>query len=347
MKISIIIPVYNVSQYIARCLLSALNQTWQDLEIILVNDCTPDNSIEVIKQVLSSHPRKGIVTLIEHTHTRGVAAARNTGMKKATGEYLFLMDSDDYIPLNAIELLGNVALKYDVTFVMGDYEMTGTGKRWSQSLMLETGLLADNEQVLSTYAKNQWYLMVWNKLMKRAFIHEENLFFPEGIQHEDDLYSFLLASKAKSAYVIHEVTYYYYIHENSFMGKPSPKTLESRIFIICFLYDYIYASSELKENRYIYILFETLKYKFFDRVLYFAKDRDFIYSSYLTVRACSYISPCKAFSKFHPSAVLFFSKLHETFPKQAGFIYWKLYLKFIYYKMIAFIKIKRILKIED
>lgn len=340
MKISIIIPVYNVSKYIARCLSSALDQTWKELEVILVNDCTPDDSVDVIKQVLSTSPRREIVTILEHTQTQGPSAARNTGIKKATGDYVFFLDSDDYLPAHGIELLAEAASKYRVDFVVGNYEVTGNA-RWSPPMALATGLLKDNEEVLSTYAQGKWYVMVWNKLIKRSFVYEEKLFFQEGIVHEDDLWSFMMASRAKNAYAVNQVTYYYYTHFNSIMGNPSQKNLDCRVQVIRYLFDYIEASPSLKENRSVYILFETLKNKYFDRILYFAKDSRFIYSSYLSFRVCTYISPGKAWSKFKPSFTLFFSKLHEGMPPRIGYIYWKSYLKFLYYKMIARIKLRR------
>ena len=72
MKVSIIVPVYNVAKYIERCLLSVLDQTWQDLEVILVNDCTPDNSMEIARRVVASHPRGTVVRCLEHEENRGL-----------------------------------------------------------------------------------------------------------------------------------------------------------------------------------------------------------------------------------------------------------------------------------
>ena len=86
MKVSIIVPVYNVAKYIERCLLSVLNQTWPDLEVILVNDCTPDNSMEIVRRVVASHPRGAVVRCLEHEENRGLSAARNTGILASVGD---------------------------------------------------------------------------------------------------------------------------------------------------------------------------------------------------------------------------------------------------------------------
>lgn len=107
MKVSIIIPVYNVSKYIERCLKSVLGQTWKDLEIILVDDCTPDDSMDIVRGILETSSRSDIVTILKHEKNRGLSAARNTGIRQATGNYLYFLDSDDYLPANGIELLAD------------------------------------------------------------------------------------------------------------------------------------------------------------------------------------------------------------------------------------------------
>ena len=102
MKVSVIIPVYNVALYVERCLLSVLNQTWQDLEVLVVNDCTPDNSMEIVRRVVVGHPRGAMVRVLEHEVNRGLSAARNTGIRAATGDYLYFLDSDDYLPSDSM-----------------------------------------------------------------------------------------------------------------------------------------------------------------------------------------------------------------------------------------------------
>ena len=138
MKVSIIVPVYNVAKYIERCLLSVLNQTWPDLEVILVNDCTPDNSMEIVRRVVASHPRGAVVRCLEHEENRGLSAARNTGISASVGDYLYFLDSDDYISANAIELLADAAVQKRPDFVIGNYEVTGA-RRWAPPLSLGTG----------------------------------------------------------------------------------------------------------------------------------------------------------------------------------------------------------------
>ena len=180
MKVSIIIPVYNVSKYIERCLKSVLGQTWKDLEIILVDDCTPDDSMDIVRGILETSSRSDIVTILKHEKNRGLSAARNTGIRQATGNYLYFLDSDDYLPANGIELLADAAIQYDVDFVIGNYEITGS-PRWTPPLLLDTCLLVNNKEILSAYSKDKWYVMAWNKLIRKSFVNDSSLFFRKGL----------------------------------------------------------------------------------------------------------------------------------------------------------------------
>ena len=289
MKVSIIVPVYNVAKYIERCLLSVLDQTWQDLEVILVNDCTPDNSMEIARRVVASHPRGTVVRCLEHEENRGLSAARNTGISASVGDYLYFLDSDDYISANAIELLADAAVQKRPDFVIGNYEVTGA-RRWAPPLSLGTGFYEGNALVLSTYVQGKWYVMAWNKLVSRPLVLQHKLYFQEGIVHEDDLWSFKLACMSQSMYVVNETTYYYSMQPDSIMRAPSMRNLECRVLVLGYIYDFIRSSRCLQDNRLIYIYFESLKAKYFDRILYFTKDTSFHYQSYLVFRNKKYAS---------------------------------------------------------
>lgn len=343
MKVSIIIPIYNVSKYIERCLVSALSQTWDELELILVNDCTPDDSMAIVYKILAMHPRKDIVTVLTHKQNRGLSAARNTGICKAIGDYVYFLDSDDYLPVNAIELLSGPAINYSVDFVVGNYEVKGE-KKWVPPLLLDTCLLLDNKTILRTYSKDQWYVMAWNKLVNKSFLVQNNLFFKEGIIHEDDLWSFQLACKAKNAYVVNAITYLYSIQPNSITGNPSIRNIECRVFIIEYLFDFINTNIQYRKNRYIYILFEKLKVKYFDRILYFVKDSEFQYSSYLIFRKCKYISFLKAIFKFYPGILLFIKGFHYLMPKYVGYLYFRICIRFCYLFSVLPIKVDKLIR---
>lgn len=119
LKISIIIPVYNVSLFIERCLLSVVEQRHEALEVILVDDASPDDSMEKARRFLSGYPKLDY-KIVTHPQNKGLSAARNTGVKHSTGAYLYFLDSDDALPENAIAILADKAIADRPDFVMGD-----------------------------------------------------------------------------------------------------------------------------------------------------------------------------------------------------------------------------------
>lgn len=133
--------------------------------------------------------------------------------------------------------------------------------------------------------------MAWNKLVSRPLVLQHKLYFQEGIVHEDDLWSFKLACMSQSMYVVNETTYYYSMQPDSIMRAPSMRNLECRVLVLGYIYDFIRSSRCLQDNRLIYIYFESLKAKYFDRILYSRKTHPFIirviwYSGTKSMRLC-------------------------------------------------------------
>lgn len=119
-RVSILVPIYGVEQYIERRARSLFEQTCQELEYVFVNDCTPDKSMELLSGVLEDYPeRKGAVKIVNHEKNRGLAASRNTGVENATGEFVCLVDSDDWLERNAVEVLLEGQQKKDADMVSG------------------------------------------------------------------------------------------------------------------------------------------------------------------------------------------------------------------------------------
>ena len=119
-KVSIIIPVYNTEKYLRKCLDSVCNQTLQDIEIICVNDCSTDDSLEILKEYASNDNR---IKIINFTENKGVAIARNTAIEQAKGEYIGFVDSDDYVDLDFYEKLYNAAKSENAELVVGKTQM--------------------------------------------------------------------------------------------------------------------------------------------------------------------------------------------------------------------------------
>lgn len=215
MKISIIIPVYNVAPYIEECLHSVMVQSWQDnLECILVDDCGTDKSMQLIEERLQTYRGKIDFRIIRHQHNRGLSAARNSGIDAATGDYVFFLDSDDEITSDCIERLVKPLSEHFYDLVVADYRIVGDGRPKSP-LSLVDGQVLKGREVLRAYRYHQWYMLSVNKLCKVDFLRQHDLLFREGIIHEDELWSFQVACLAQSLYVVRAETYIYKIRSGS------------------------------------------------------------------------------------------------------------------------------------
>ena len=212
-KVSIIIPVYNVASYVIECLESVKKQSYRNLEVILVDDCGTDDSMIIAEAYLERYVFTE-VKIVRHSHNRGLSAARNTGLKVATGEYVYFLDSDDEITDNCIAAMTEPIKKFHYDFVISNYEVIGSHKKYPP-LDLPEGVVRNNKNILHTYAQGMWYMMAWNKLCSREFLLANNLFFEEGLLHEDVVWSFKLACKAQSMYVSKTSTYRYRIRTAS------------------------------------------------------------------------------------------------------------------------------------
>ena len=221
MKVSIIIPVYNVAPYIKRCLHSVVNQTYTDLECILVDDCGSDNSINLAQDFINEYKGNTSFTILHHERNKGQAAARNTGLKFAKGEYVYFLDSDDAITPSCIEELISLAMKYpDADFIQGNLldEAGNTSKYGWKSTLPE---YCNTHDELEHYILSVVVFSACNKVIKTSFLKEHNLYFPEGIIHEDLYWTFFIAKHAKAVGFVNQGTYIYYINDNSTMTSIS------------------------------------------------------------------------------------------------------------------------------
>ena len=124
--ITLAMPVYNVEEYVERALLSALNQTYDNIEYLVIDDKGNDNSMTIVKNIVSTHPRGKSVRVIEHPVNLGLGEARNTSINQANGEYLFFLDSDDEITPDCIKKLYEEMLKTNVDMVGGSHMIVGS-----------------------------------------------------------------------------------------------------------------------------------------------------------------------------------------------------------------------------
>lgn len=265
-KVSIIIPVYQVSVYIERCIKSVLNQTYQDIECIIVDDATLDDSIEKCEKCIKEYNGPIQFIIIHHGVNRGLSATRNTGTKSATGEYLYYLDGDDYISVDCIEKLVSYALEDEtIEMVQGNHIRICDGEEEIKRMGYVR--IADNDDARRLfYDLHHIQVYVWNKLLKRSFVVENHLYCKEGIINEDDLWSFYLLKCLRNAYLCDSVTYYYHIRPNSIMtGSDGVCVGNSFVAIYNEILDNL---SEKKEREELY----GHLYTFCKRYLVYFKD---------------------------------------------------------------------------
>jgi len=213
-RISVIIPFYNVELYIEYCLQSVMQQTYPgSLECILVDDCGTDKSVAIAEELIAGYKGSIEFKVLHHEHNRGLSAARNTGMDASTGDYVYFLDSDDWISEDCIEKLTEPIQQERFDIVVGGYEMVGTLPYFLE-LSLPEGRYHESG-ISKTFCNQGVYVMAWNKLYCKEFLQKNHLCFEESKVHEDEILAFELSCIEKSFYVIKSVTYYYRIRENS------------------------------------------------------------------------------------------------------------------------------------
>ena len=210
MDISIIIPIYNVKDYVLDCLQSVTNQTKKNgIECILVDDCGTDNSMEIAEEFVSSYNGMIDFRIYHHDKNKGLSAARNSGIREAKGKYLYFLDSDDTIYPNCLNIMFDSAEKYDADLVQGSYD--SDVPYMEQFSKHSLPLFSDNhpfiKRTLLNYDVNP--VMAQNRLVKKNIIVDNNLFFKEGIIHEDHYWTFFLAKVINRICFIKDKTYYY------------------------------------------------------------------------------------------------------------------------------------------
>lgn len=223
MNISLIIPVYNVESYILQCLHSVTCQTFQDgVECILIDDCGTDNSIEIANDFIHKYQGPINFRIIHHEQNRGLSAARNTGIQAAQGDYILFLDSDDELLPGCLAEFTNILHEHLGTdLIQGAYE----SEMMRQFERVTLPAYSNNPHEIKTLMLDydRFPIMAQNRLIKRSLICKHNLFFKEGIIHEDCYWTFFLAKHIKSLACLSNKTYFYRTNPHSITGSPNIK----------------------------------------------------------------------------------------------------------------------------
>ena len=237
-KVSIIIPVYNVEKYIKKCLDSLVNQTLEDIEIIVVNDGSPDNSQKIIDDYVKKYP-KLVKSYIKENGGQG--SARNYGVKCATGEYIGFVDSDDYVDKNMYKIMYEKAKETESDIVCcNHYEVRNEElieKKYYNDIKSDSNI---TKYILG-------FPCPWNKLIKRDLIVKNKWAFPEKIWYEDYAAIPLLALYANKITDVEEHLYYYLIREGSTMHRVGYNKKYEDIFVAT---DFLIKKLSKYKNKY-------------------------------------------------------------------------------------------------
>lgn len=235
--VSILLPVYNVDNFIQRCAESILGQTYENLDIVFVDDCTPDNSINILNQVLERYPnRKSQVRIIRHDFNRGLAAARNTAVKAAKGKYILHVDSDDYIDKTTISRCVEKMESSDADAVMFGFNHVFPNKK----IQVHVCIRESKDDYVKKLLSRQSHFYVWSGLFKTELYKSYGIHAIEGINHGEDytVTPRLLYHAKKIVYL--DIPLYNYIHynENSYTNSFSKYSAECHVKILSFLRQY-------------------------------------------------------------------------------------------------------------
>lgn len=255
-KITIGIPVYGVEKYIRKCLQSVLNQTFQDeIEILVVDDLGPDKSMDIVREIQATHPKGGEIRILTQPQNKGCWAARNRILDEAQGEYLLLVDSDDYLSEDAVEKMYEAAEKYQAEAVYGSVESVdeeGRSANFSQGDMKLPFKTLLGKDKLASYANQNLhatlYNFIWNVLLRMDFLKKHQLKFHETRFADDILFETDMQPLIEKAVLLPDDTYYYVLRPGSlsnFQLRKEIKLTEIEQYIKI----YSYIKNQVKELK--------------------------------------------------------------------------------------------------
>lgn len=228
-KISVVIPIYNVEKYLAECIDSVLAQTLSGIEIILVNDGSTDNGPQIAESYAERHENIRLI----HQENAGLSAARNTGLRGASGQYVYFLDSDDYIEPDGLEVIYKEAADQDCDLVLfdgasfyDDGDVRKPNMQYDYQKHYEYPGVYDGEDLFAlTLPREDFRTQVCLQLVKRQTLLDLGLTFLEGIIHEDQYYTFALMLQCRRVKIVRKIVYHRRFRDGSIMMQA--KTLRN------------------------------------------------------------------------------------------------------------------------
>lgn len=215
--VTVSVPIFRCESFIENCLLSIRNQTYDNIEVILVNDQTPDNSLAIIENFISRHQLSNWKIINLETNS-GLSVVRNEGIKNAKGKYIFFVDSDDEILPDAIESLVKLSEKTKAEISMGEVQgvkIPSNEKVDVFPIDTKVDFLQGNIQILQELVNGGFAVSSWNKLISVDFLRFNNMYFTKGLYAQDSLHTFEMGLHLETLAFLRKKTYIYYLHQDS------------------------------------------------------------------------------------------------------------------------------------
>lgn len=233
-KVSILVPVYGVEQFIEKCAVSLFEQTFEDIEYIFINDCSMDRSIEKLEGVLEKYPQRKVqVKIINHIHNKGLAGARNTGIENATGDYILHVDSDDYIEKDMVQLMYAKAIDENADIVACDFML-----RWISDQKIAKQNIGNNKvDFIQLMLSASTMVGLVNKMIRRSLYIKNNIRSFEGINLGEDFITTprLVYFSNKIVKVNKPLYHYIQTNANSYTSNLNKKNIDNVIFVLNYL----------------------------------------------------------------------------------------------------------------
>jgi len=248
--VTIAIPLYNAEQYIGTTMNSALEQTFQNIEFLIIDDAGKDNSIGIIHDLQKTHSRGKNIRIIEHKENSGVAIARNTAIKEARGKYLYFLDSDDIITQDCIEILYNAIEQNNSEIAIASHRHISEGNK---ELVFKLPYLVINEKdKLATLRYGNLHqslgFFIWNIMYRLSFLQDHQLYFKNHSIGEDIVFLYDLLPQIQSCVLLPNITYSY-IKRKASLSQYGERKLISKQEIEEQIQIRIYGKEKIKELR--------------------------------------------------------------------------------------------------
>ena len=245
-KVSVIVPVYGAEKYIEKCAQSLFGQTLDGIEYIFINDCTPDNSEDILKKTLDFYPnRKNDTKIIKMSSNKGQAIVRRYGIQLAQGEYVIFCDSDDWIDKDAYELMYNKAIETNADIVVSDFVYEYSNYSVVKKQEFDNG----RDGALKALLNCTLHCSTCNKLIRRKIYTEHDLLSFDGVNMWEDVLLIIPACAYSSNVVYLPKPLYHYVHYNtdSITTRASKKSLENIRFVIEIIESFLKSIGEFEK----------------------------------------------------------------------------------------------------